>query len=77
MLLVMVGGIYMNDKNTNSEEKNLIIPSVYTVGEIAQILNIGKNAAYNLIKTNQFKYIRIGRSIRIVGKSFEDWLKNQ
>jgi len=55
---------------------NTIIPEkrTYTVLEVAEILNIGKNKAYNLIKDSNFKVVRIGNSIRISKKSFDDWL---
>lgn len=46
----------------------------YTVLEVAEILNIGKNKAYTLIKDANFKVVRIGNSIRISKKSFDDWL---
>lgn len=46
----------------------------YTVLEVAKILNIGKNKAYTLIKDANFKVVRIGNSIRISKKSFDDWL---
>ena len=50
----------------------------YTVVEVADILNIGKNKAYTLTKNANFKVIRIGNSIRISKKSFDDWLdKNE
>ena len=55
---------------------NAIIPEkrTYTVLEVAEILNIGKNKAYTLIKDANFKVVRIGNSIRISKKSFDDWL---
>ncbi len=46
----------------------------YTVAEIAEILNIGRTSAYNLVKENHFKVVKIGASIRISKKSFDDWL---
>ena len=46
----------------------------YTVLEVAKILNVGKNKAYTLIKDANFKVVRIGNSIRISKKSFNDWL---
>lgn len=46
----------------------------YTVQEIMQILDIGKNAAYRLVAEQQFKSVRIGNSIRISKASFDDWL---
>ena len=41
------------------------IPLVLSVEEVADILQIGKNTAYNLIRSNQIKSMRIGHQIRI------------
>lgn len=46
----------------------------YTVAEIASMLGIGRTSAYNLVKENHFKVVKIGASIRISKKSFDDWL---
>lgn len=46
----------------------------YTVDEIAEILDIGRTSAYNLVKQNLFKSVRIGTTIRISKKSFEEWM---
>lgn len=48
----------------------------YTVQEIMKILDIGKNAAYQLVKEQKFKSMRIGTSIRISKDSFDEWLKD-
>ena len=59
------------------------IPSIpyekrnYTVDEIQDILGIGRNSAYNLVKSGVFHSVRIGGNIRISKKSFDDWLDNQ
>ena len=47
---------------------------VYTVEEIASILNIGRMSAYLLVKEDHFKIVRIGNAIRISKKSFDEWL---
>lgn len=47
---------------------------VYTVEEIASILNIGRTSAYILVKEEHFKIVRIGNAIRISKKSFDEWL---
>ena len=47
---------------------------VYTVSEAAEILSVSNGTVYNLIKEGQFKALRIGYSIRIPKKSFEEWL---
>lgn len=49
----------------------------YKVDEIAEILNIGRTSAYNLVKEGHFKTVRIGTAIRISKKSFDDWLDKQ
>lgn len=49
----------------------------YKVDDIAEILNIGRTSAYNLVKEGHFKTVRIGTAIRISKKSFDDWLDSQ
>ena len=58
-----------NDKR--AEEKR-----VYTIREIMDILNIGKNSAYNLIHSGNFHYVKIGGHYRISKKSFDEWLES-
>ena len=41
------------------------LPLLLTVGEMASILRIGRNAAYQLVQEGSVQSIRIGRSIRI------------
>ena len=48
----------------------------YTVDEIQDILGIGRNAAYTLVKSGVFHSVRIGGTIRISKKSFDEWLDN-
>jgi excisionase family DNA binding protein len=50
---------------------------VYSVDEIAEILDISKGSAYELIKEGQFRTVRIGSAIRVSKQSFDDWLDNQ
>ena len=45
----------------------------YTVEDIAKMLNIGRTSAYNLTKEGHFKIVRIGNTIRISKKSFDEW----
>lgn len=49
---------------------------VYTIREIMDILNIGKNSAYNLIHSGSFHYVKIGGHYRISKKSFDEWLES-
>lgn len=41
------------------------LPLVLSVDELAAILNIGRNTAYNLIRSGQIQSIRVGHQIRI------------
>lgn len=41
------------------------IPLVLRVEDIAAILNIGRSAAYELLRSNQIASIRIGRVFRV------------
>lgn len=51
-----------------------LVPLVYRVDEIAQLLAISNRAAYNLCNTTKdFKVIRLGTSIRVSKQSFDDW----
>ena len=51
-----------------------LMPLVYRVEEIAQLLAISNRAAYNLCNTTKdFKVIRLGTSIRVSKQSFDDW----
>ena len=51
-----------------------LVPLVYRVDEIAQLLAISNRAAYNLCNTTKdFKVIHLGTSIRVSKQSFDDW----
>ena len=58
-------------QGSNSPEKR-----VYSVDEIAEILDISKGSAYELIREGLFRTVRIGSAIRVSRQSFDDWLDN-
>ena len=58
----------------NTEKRPTRERRTYTVDEIAEILDIGRTSAYKLVKQNLFKSVRIGTTIRISKKSFEEWM---
>lgn len=67
------------EMNTQLESDNRIFAyekRVYTVDEIMDILSIGKNAAYNLVNSGVFHYVKVGGHYRISKKSFDNWLDN-
>lgn len=46
---------------TNTDD----LPLVLTVSEVSKILGIGKNTAYDLIRSGTIKSFRAGRQIRV------------
>ena len=57
-------------------EKKNIDRMTITVAELAQLLGIGLNSAYELVKC-RIPSIRIGRQIRISKKALNDWLDRE
>lgn len=62
------------DRNRNAPAAS---KRTYKVEEIANILDIGRSSAYHLVRQGSFKTVRIGTSIRVSKKSFDDWLDRQ
>ena len=50
---------------------------VYKVFEIQEMLGIGQNTAYVLVRKGLFRTVKIGDHIRISKKSFDEWLSRQ
>lgn len=53
------------------------IAAVYTISEVQELLNIGKNTAYDFIKKAPFPVIKIGTTYRIPKDGFDRWLQQQ
>ena len=49
----------------------------YTVDEVAYLLNISRNAAYEHVRGGVIPAERLGRSWRISRKRFQAWLDGQ
>lgn len=47
---------------------------IYSVQEIADILQISKSMTYSLCKDAPFKTVKVGKYIRISKPSFDSWL---
>ena len=45
------------------------LPALLTIEEMREVLRIGRNAAYEMVKEGTIPTIRIGRSIRIPRKA--------
>ena len=50
------------------------IPMVFSVPELARILQIGRNSAYERVKSGQIRSIHIGKNIRIPKQALLDYL---
>ena len=56
----------------NNENKTLL-----TVDQMCQLLNIGKNSAYKLLKTSEIQSFKIGRIWKIPKDSIDKYITNQ
>lgn len=60
-----------------TEEEFNKLPMMLTVPDVQKVLNIGKNAAYELIYQKNFPVLRLGeRKIRIPKNDFLSWIKS-
>lgn len=55
---------------TNTDD----LPLVLTISEILKILGIGKNTAYDLIRSGAIKSVRVGRQIRVPKAAFLEFI---
>lgn len=52
------------------------LPMLLTVDQMRKVLNIGKNAAYELVYQKNFPVLKLGeRKIRIPKDRFIEWIK--
>ena len=50
------------------------LPLVLRVDDLMPVLDIGRNTAYELIRSGQIRSIRVGRKLRIPKQAVEDFL---
>lgn len=60
----------MKDHPTSFDE----LPMVMTVKDVAAALNIGYNSAYELVRSDQIKCIRIGKTYRVLKDELRQFL---
>ena len=53
------------------------LPLVLTPMDIAAVLGISRNTAYELIHSEDFPILRIGKQYRVSRKRFLTWLEGQ
>ena len=52
------------------------IPLIMTVEDLMHILHVGRNTAYELVRSGEIKSIRVGRQIRITRDALTAFLEN-
>ena len=50
------------------------LPLVLRVDDLMSVLDIGRNTAYELIRSGQIRSVRVGRKLRIPKQAVEDFL---
>ena len=50
------------------------LPLVLSVDDLARVLGIGKNTAYDLVRSGRIKSLRVGHQIRISKSALLDFL---
>ena len=53
------------------------LPLTLTVEEAGQILRVGRNTAYDLVRCGQLPSVRVGKQIRIPRQALLDYLSRQ
>ena len=52
------------------------LPLTLRVEDLMPILGIGRNSAYELVRSGQIRSVKIGRQIRVPKEAVIDYLKN-
>lgn len=50
------------------------LPLALTVLEAGQVLRVGRNVAYELVRSGQLRSVRVGKNIRIPRDALADYL---
>lgn len=67
----------MNDNITNycTVTNFNELPLALTVLEAGQVLRVGRNVAYELVRSGQLRSVRVGKNIRIPRDALAEYLK--
>lgn len=65
------------DITSASFEQTTLEKRVYTVEEVQAILEISRNAAYELVRSNVFHSVKIGKTYRVSKRQFDKWLESE
>lgn len=69
-------GIKVPAPRTASEGEEVSHMRGYTVEQIAEILHIGRDKVYVLLRTGQLRSIKIGRSRRIMARHLAEFVSS-
>ena len=50
------------------------LPLILSVDQLAEVLCVGRNTAYDLVRSGQIRSVRVGRQIRIPRDALIDFL---
>ncbi|WP_214779324.1 helix-turn-helix domain-containing protein [Exiguobacterium sp. s22] len=53
------------------------VPLVLSTDDVAKIMNIGKSAAYDLMKSKEFYIVQVGKQFRVSREIFFNWLNGK
>ena len=51
-------------------------PDIISVDELCEILNISRNTAYELLRSRRIRYVRVGRTYKILLSSVKEFLEH-
>ena len=60
-------------KTLENDNEDIVL---YTIKDVQEILGIGRDSVYKLVKLPTFPVFRIGKKHLIPKKEFEQWVKN-
>ena len=63
--------VFMPEQCTNEKDLRL----TYKVEELMPILGIGRNSAYEMVRSGQIRSFRVGRSYRVPKDAVEEFLR--
>lgn len=63
-----------HDPQPNREPQEVINLQAYTVEQVAEILQIGRDKVYHLLRTDQLRSIKIGKLRRITSQHLADFI---
>ncbi len=66
----LLGGITLETKYRSFDD----LPLTLRVEDLMPILGIGRNTAYELVRSGQIRSVRIGRQIRVPKDALVDYL---